>query len=64
LFWRSIIFTPTLPPYIFKFASSPSHNCQRLAWAEAFLLMVRVLGVNLGIRLIRGKRVVQAIRTD
>jgi phosphate transport system permease protein len=57
-------FTPTLPPYIFKFATSPSDNWQRLAWGGAFLLMVLVLGVNLGIRLITGKRVVQASRAD
>jgi ABC-type phosphate transport system permease subunit len=43
---------------------SPSSNWQRLAWAGAFLLMVLVLGVNLGIRLLTGKRVVQASRAD
>jgi phosphate ABC transporter permease subunit PstA len=65
-FWpRSLNdFTPTLPVYIFQFATSPSPNWQRLAWAGAFLLMVLVLGVNLSIRLLAGKRVVQASRAD
>ncbi len=57
-------FTPTLPVYIFQFATSSSENWKQLAWAGAFLLMVLVLGVNLGIRLITGKRVVQASRAD
>jgi phosphate transport system permease protein len=65
-FWQESLndFTPTLPPYIFKFAMSASDNWQRLAWAAAFLLMILVLGVNLGIRLITGKRVVSASRAD
>jgi phosphate transport system permease protein len=57
-------FTPTLPPYIFKFATSPSANWQRQAWAGAFLLMVLVLAANFGIRALTGKRVVQASRAD
>ena len=65
-FWpRSLNdFTPTLPPYIFKFATSPSPNWQRQAWAAAFLLMTLVLLVNVGIRAATGKRVVQASRAD
>lgn len=57
-------FTPTLPPYIFKYATSVSDNWQRQAWAGAFLLMTMVLLLNFGIRLITGKRVVQASRAD
>ncbi len=57
-------FTPTLPPYIFKFATSPSPNWQRQAWAAAFLLMALVLLVNVGIRAAAGKRVVLASRAD
>lgn len=57
-------FTPTLPPYIFKYATSPFENWQRLAWGAAFLLMVLVLLLNFGIRLATGKRVVQASRAD
>jgi phosphate transport system permease protein len=65
-FWpRSLNdFTPTLPPYIFKFATSPSPNWQRQAWAAAFLLMALVLLLNFGIRAVTGKRVVQASRAD
>ena len=40
-------FTPTLPPYIFKFATSPSPNWNRQAWAAAFLLMALVLMAEL-----------------
>jgi phosphate transport system permease protein len=57
-------FTPTLPPYIFKYATSVSDNWQRQAWAGAFLLMAMVLLLNFGIRLLTGKRVVQASRAD
>jgi phosphate transport system permease protein len=66
LFWPESLsdFTPTLPPTIYKFATSASDNWQRQAWAGAFLLMALVLGVNLGIRLLAGKRVVQASRAD
>ena len=65
-FWpRSLNdFTPTLPVYIFKYATSSYPDLQRQGWAAAFLLMALVLGVNLGIRLLTGKRVVQASRAD
>jgi phosphate transport system permease protein len=57
-------FTPTLPPYIWKYATGPSENWNRQAWAGAFLLMVLVLLLNFGIRFVTGKRVVQASRAD
>jgi phosphate transport system permease protein len=57
-------FTPTLPPYIWKYATGPSENWNRQAWAGAFLLMVLVLLLNFGIRFATGKRVVQASRAD
>jgi phosphate transport system permease protein len=57
-------FTPTLPPYIWKYATGPSENWNRQAWAGAFLLMVLVLLLNFGIRFLTGKRVVQASRAD
>src|SRR5204863_8183065 len=65
-FWpRSLNdYTPTLPPYIFRYATSPSDNWQRQAWAAAFLLMVLVLLLNFGIRFLTGKRIVQASRAD
>jgi phosphate transport system permease protein len=57
-------FTPTLPPYIYRYATSAFENQQRQAWAAAFVLMVLVLLLNFGIRLVTGKRVVQASRAD
>src|SRR5262249_22298948 len=44
-YWQDSMadFTPTLPPYIFKYATSPFENWKRLAWGAAFLLMVLVL---------------------
>ena len=65
-FWPESLgdFTPTLPPYIYKYATGPSENWNRQAWAAAFLLMVMVLVLNFGIRLVTGRRVVQASRAD
>ncbi|MFO0926664.1 MAG: phosphate ABC transporter permease subunit PstC [Gemmataceae bacterium] len=65
-FWPTALndFVPTLPPYIFKYATSPFENWQRLAWGAAFLLMVLVLLLNFGVRIATGKRVVQASRAD
>jgi phosphate transport system permease protein len=57
-------FTPTLPPYIYKYATGPSDNWNRQAWAAAFLLMTLVLLLNFAIRLVTGKRQVQASRAD
>jgi phosphate transport system permease protein len=57
-------YMPTLPPYIYKYATSAFPNEQRQAWAGAFVLMALVLALNFGIRLITGKRVVLASRAD
>ncbi len=57
-------FTPTLPPYIWKYATGPSENWNRQAWAGAFLLMILVLLLNFGIRFVTGKRVAQASRAE
>ncbi|MFQ3649757.1 MAG: phosphate ABC transporter permease subunit PstC [Gemmataceae bacterium] len=57
-------FMPTLPPYIYRYATSAFENQQRQAWAAAFVLMSLVLLLNFGIRLVTGKRVVQASRAD
>ena len=66
VFWPKSLaeFTPTLPPFIYQYAKSPSANWNRQAWAGAFLLMAMVLLLNFGIRLVTGKRVVQASRAD
>ena len=65
-FWPDSLgdFTPTLPPYIFKYATSPYESQQRLAWAAAFVLMVVVLLLTFGIRFVTGKRVVLASRAE
>lgn len=65
-FWPDSLgdFTPTLPPYIFKYATSPYKAQQDQAWAAAFVLMVVVLLLNFGIRALTGKRVVQASRAE
>ena len=65
-FWPESLgdFTPTLPPYIWKYATGPSKNWNQQAWSAAFLLMVMVLVLNFGIRLITGRRIVQASRAD
>jgi phosphate transport system permease protein len=65
-FWPDSLndFTATLPPYIWKYATGPSENWNRQAWAGAFLLMVMVLLLNFGIRMATGRRLVQASRAD
>ena len=65
-FWPESLgdFTPTLPPYIYNYATGVSDNHKRQAWSAAFVLMVMVLLLNFGIRLVTGRRVVQASRAD
>jgi phosphate transport system permease protein len=65
-FWPDSLndFTPTLPPYIWKFATSSFPHQQQLAWSGAFVLMAIVLLLNFGIRLATGKRQVLASRAD
>jgi phosphate transport system permease protein len=57
--------TPFLPYYIYNYASYPEGSDEiRLAWAAAFVLVVVVMLLNVGIRLAAGKRVVAAARAD
>jgi phosphate transport system permease protein len=46
----------SLTYYIYYFATSPFPNWVSLAWGAAFILIVLVIGINLGVRIItRGK---------
>jgi phosphate transport system permease protein len=57
--------TPFLPLYIYDFAKyAPGSEEIRLAWAAAFVLVVVILLLNVGVRLLAGKRVVAAARAD
>ena len=52
-YWTSSMSEPmaSLPVTIFKFAMSPYHNWQELAWAGVFLITLAVLGLNILARL-------------
>jgi phosphate transport system permease protein len=56
--------TPSLPYYVYDFATKPGEVQKNLAWAGAFVLVVVVLLLNVGTRLLAGKRVVAAARAD
>ena len=57
--------TPFLPGYIYRFASyAPGSPEIQLAWTAAFVLVVVVMLLNVGVRLLSGKRVVAAARAD
>jgi phosphate transport system permease protein len=56
--------TPFLTFYINKYFSSPLPEEQRLSWAAAFVLLTLVMFLNIGIRLVTGKRQVLAAQAD
>jgi phosphate transport system permease protein len=56
--------TPSLPYFVYDFATKPDDVRKNLAWAGAFVLIVVVLCLNTGVRLLAGKRVVAASRAD
>lgn len=56
--------TPSLPFYVYDFSTKPGEVQKNLAWAAAFVLLVIVLLLNVGTRLLAGKRVVAAARAD
>jgi phosphate transport system permease protein len=56
--------TPSLPVYIFNYAVSADENWHRQAWAAAFVLLVVIMVLNVGVRLLAGKRVLQASQAD
>jgi phosphate transport system permease protein len=49
-------FVPSLPMYIFTYAVSPYDEWHRQAWAAALVLLAAVMLLNLGVRLLAGKR--------
>jgi phosphate transport system permease protein len=66
-YWPKSLFSdyPYLTYYIYYYSvmsADPVEN--RLAWAAAFVLLAVVMVVNIGIRLLTGRRVMQATRAD
>jgi phosphate transport system permease protein len=61
-FWpRSLSdYTPSLSVYIFAYADSGDSEWIKQAWATALMLLTLVMLLNFGIRILTGKRVVQA----
>jgi phosphate transport system permease protein len=51
--WYSGPFQPTasLTYYIYYFATSPFQNWKSLAWGAAFILIVIIMGINIGVRI-------------
>lgn len=64
--WPSSPAKPTafLPGYIYKYSTSPYRDWQEQAWGGALVLLAVVMLVNVGIRLLAGKRMVAAARSD
>lgn len=56
--------TPFLPYYIYAWSQSGYPDEERQAWAAAFVLLSFVMLMNIGIRVLTGKRVVLASRAD
>jgi phosphate transport system permease protein len=65
-FWpRSLNdYTPSLPVFIFQYANQPWDESKRLAWAAAFVLVSAIMVLNVGIRLLSGKRILLASQAD
>jgi phosphate transport system permease protein len=57
-------YTPSLPVFIFNYAISPYEDWHRQAWAAAFVLVAAIMVLNVGIRLLSGKRVLLASQAD
>jgi phosphate transport system permease protein len=56
--------TPFLPGYIYEYSRSPYEDWRDQAWGGALVLLAVVMLLNIGIRLLAGKRVVAAARAD
>jgi phosphate transport system permease protein len=56
--------TPFLTYYIYNYALSDDLEERRQAWAGAFVLLAFVILLNVGIRLITGRRALQASRAE
>jgi phosphate transport system permease protein len=65
-FWpRSLNdYTPSLPVFIFNYAVSPYEEWHRQAWAAAFVLVSAIMVLNVGIRLLAGRRVMRASHVE
>ncbi|MCI0463935.1 MAG: phosphate ABC transporter permease PstA [Gemmataceae bacterium] len=57
-------FTPSVPAFIFAYATSPYPDWHRQAWAAALVLLVVIMLLNFGVRFLTGRRVVSASRAD
>jgi phosphate transport system permease protein len=55
---------PYLTYYIYNWATQANEEHNRVAWAAAFVLLALVMLLNVGIRLVTGRRVVAAARAD
>lgn len=55
---------PFLPGYIYSYSRSPYQDYQDQAWGGALVLLGVVMLVNVGIRLVAGKRQLAASRSD
>lgn len=51
---------PSIPGYIYYYATNADVHQQQQAWAAALVLMAMVLTMNYGIRMLTGSRVIQA----
>ncbi|MBX9584215.1 MAG: phosphate ABC transporter permease subunit PstC [Gemmataceae bacterium] len=56
--------TPFLPGYIYNYSRSPQEDWRDQAWGGTVVLLAVVMLLNVGIRLLAGKRVVAAARAD
>jgi phosphate transport system permease protein len=56
--------TPFLPGYIYDYSRNSVEDARDQAWGGALVLLAVVMILNIGIRLIAGKRVVAAARAD
>ncbi|MBX9578959.1 MAG: phosphate ABC transporter permease subunit PstC [Gemmataceae bacterium] len=57
-------YTPSLPVFIFNYAVSPYEDWHRQAWAAAFVLVSAIMVLNVGVRLLAGRRVMVAGQAD
>jgi phosphate transport system permease protein len=56
--------TPALPVYIYNYSTNGDPYQEQQAWAAAMVLLTFVMLLNVGIRLLTGRRVVLASRAD
>jgi phosphate transport system permease protein len=56
--------TAFLPLYIYQYATSGNEVWEQKAWAAALVLLAFIMVLNVGIRLLTGKRVVLASRAE